>query len=79
MTADTEKAEVLKYVFTLGFAGSHSSYTSQVSHVPKSQGRDWENEVSPGVSEDWIHDHQLMLNMHVFMGPDGMHPSIMRM
>ncbi|KGL88008.1 RNA-directed DNA polymerase from mobile element jockey, partial [Charadrius vociferus] len=32
----------------------------------------------PSVQEDWIRDHLAKLDIHKSMGPDGMHPQVLR-
>ncbi|KFP94013.1 hypothetical protein N329_11502, partial [Haliaeetus albicilla] len=41
-------------------------------------GRDWENEEPPTVGEDQVRDHLRNLKMHKSMGPDEMHPQVLR-
>ncbi|KFQ21607.1 hypothetical protein N331_10258, partial [Merops nubicus] len=42
------------------------------------QDRDHGNEVPPSVREDKVPDHMRNLNIHKSMGPDGMHPRVLR-
>jgi len=42
------------------------------------QDRDWGSKVSPTVKEDQICDHLRNLNIHKCMGPDEMHPTVLR-
>ncbi|KFR05340.1 hypothetical protein Y956_13240, partial [Nipponia nippon] len=42
------------------------------------QGREWGNKVPPTVREDQVRDHQRNLNIPKSMGPDGMHPRVLR-
>ncbi|KFQ67348.1 RNA-directed DNA polymerase from mobile element jockey, partial [Phaethon lepturus] len=39
---------------------------------------DWGSKVSPTVREDQVRDHQRNLNIHKSMGPDKMHPRLLR-
>ncbi|KFZ62171.1 hypothetical protein N321_01494, partial [Antrostomus carolinensis] len=41
-------------------------------------GRDWESKIPPTVDKDQVHDHLRNLNIHKSMGPDKMHPRILR-
>ena len=41
-------------------------------------GGEWENNVSPTVSEDQVCDHLRNLNIHKSTGPNEMHPRVMR-
>ncbi|KFV53202.1 RNA-directed DNA polymerase from mobile element jockey, partial [Tyto alba] len=39
---------------------------------------DWENEELPTEGEDQVRDHLRNLNMQKTIGPDGMHPQVLR-
>ncbi|KFQ08759.1 hypothetical protein N329_03073, partial [Haliaeetus albicilla] len=41
-------------------------------------GRDWENEEAPTVGEDQVRDRLRNLKVHKSMGPDEMHPRVLR-
>ncbi|KFQ73820.1 hypothetical protein N337_06957, partial [Phoenicopterus ruber ruber] len=41
-------------------------------------GRDWENEEPPTAGEDQVQDHLRNLKVHKSMGPDEMHPRVLR-
>ncbi|KFV58615.1 hypothetical protein N328_12251, partial [Gavia stellata] len=41
-------------------------------------GRDWENKELPTVGEDQVRDHLRNLKVHKSMGPDEVHPQVMR-
>ncbi|KAK4832976.1 hypothetical protein QYF61_026802 [Mycteria americana] len=75
VTWDIEKAEVINDFFALVFTGKCSSHTAQVT---KGKGRDWENEEPPTVGEDPVRDHLSNLKVHKSIGPDEMHPWILR-
>ena len=75
VTCDMEKAEVLSNFFASGFTGKCSSHTAQVA---EGKGRDWENEEPPTVGEDQVRDHLRNLKVHKSMGPDEMHPQVLR-
>ena len=75
VTWDMEKAEVLNDFFASVFTGKCSSHTTQVA---EGKGRDWENEELPTVGEDQVQDHLRNLKVHKSMGPDEMHPQVLR-
>ncbi|GAB0175675.1 mitochondrial enolase superfamily member 1 [Grus japonensis] len=68
-----EKAEVLNDFFASVFTGKCLSHTAQVT-----EGRDWENAEPPTVGEDQVRDHLRNLKGHKSMGPDEMHPWVLR-
>ncbi|GAB0186781.1 mitochondrial enolase superfamily member 1 [Grus japonensis] len=70
-----EKAEVLNNFFASVFTGKCLSHTTQVA---EGKGRDWENEEPSTVGEDQIQDHLRNLKVHKSMGPDEMHPWVLR-
>ena len=41
-------------------------------------GGDWGSNVPPTVSEDRVHDHLRNLNIYKFIGPNKMHPRVLR-
>ena len=41
-------------------------------------GRDWGSNIPPTVSKSQVHDHLRNLNIHKSMGPDEMHPRLLR-
>ena len=75
VTTDEEKAEVLNNIFASVFTGNLSSHTSRVDGL---QDRDWGSKVPPTVRGDQVHDHLRNLNIHKSMGPDEMHPRVLR-
>ncbi|GAB0207747.1 hypothetical protein GRJ2_003240400 [Grus japonensis] len=72
---DMEKAEVLNDFFASVFTGKCLSHTAQVT---EGKGRDWENAEPPTVGEDQVRDHLRNLKVHKSMGPDEMHPRVLR-
>ncbi|KAK4816396.1 hypothetical protein QYF61_016713 [Mycteria americana] len=75
VTTDEEKAEVLNNSFASVFTGNLSSHTSRVDGP---QGRDWVSKIPPAVREDQVRDHLRNLNIPKSMGPDKMHPRVLR-
>ncbi|GAB0199649.1 hypothetical protein GRJ2_002430300 [Grus japonensis] len=75
VTRDMEKAEVLNDFFASVFTGKGSSHITQVA---EGKGRDWENEEPPTVGEDQVRDHLRNLKVYKPMGPDQLHPWVLR-
>ncbi|GAB0203011.1 mitochondrial enolase superfamily member 1 [Grus japonensis] len=73
VTQDMEKAEVLNDFFASVFTGKCLSHTAQVT-----QGMDWENAEPPTVGEDQVQEYLRNLKVHKSMGPDEMHPRVLR-
>jgi len=75
VTRGKEKAEVLRNWFASVFTGSVCSHNSPVDGP---QGRGWESKVPPTIREDRVRDHLSNLNIDKSMGPDEMHPRVLR-
>ncbi|GAB0177253.1 mitochondrial enolase superfamily member 1 [Grus japonensis] len=73
VTQDMEKAEVLKDFFASVFTGKCLSHTGQVT-----EGRDWENAEPPTVGEDQVREYLRNLKVHKSMGPEELHPRVLR-
>ncbi|GAB0176939.1 mitochondrial enolase superfamily member 1 [Grus japonensis] len=73
VTQDMEKAEVLNDFFASVFTGKCLSHTAQVT-----EGRGWENAEPPTVGEDQVREYLRNLKVHKSMGPDEMHPRVLR-
>ncbi|GAB0208751.1 hypothetical protein GRJ2_003340800 [Grus japonensis] len=75
VTQDMEKAEVLTEVFASVSTGKCLSHTAQVT---EGKGRDWENAELAAVGEDQVREYLRNLKVHKSMGPDEMHPRVLR-
>ncbi|GAB0195323.1 mitochondrial enolase superfamily member 1 [Grus japonensis] len=70
-----EKAEVLNDFFASVFTGKCLSHTAQVA---EGKGRDWETAEPPTVGEDQVQEYLRNLKVQKSMGPDEMHPWVLR-
>ncbi|GAB0196058.1 mitochondrial enolase superfamily member 1 [Grus japonensis] len=68
-----EKAEILNNFFASVFTGKSLSHTAQGT-----EGRDWENAEWPTVGEDQVRKYLRNLKVHKSMGPDELHPRVLR-
>ncbi|GAB0183057.1 mitochondrial enolase superfamily member 1 [Grus japonensis] len=67
-----EKAEVLNDFFASVFTGKCLSHTARGT-----EGRDWEN-AEPSAVEDQVREYLRNLEVHKSMGPDELHPWVLR-
>ncbi|GAB0208405.1 mitochondrial enolase superfamily member 1 [Grus japonensis] len=70
---DTEKAELLNAAFASVFTAKADPQESQTLEVRE---KVWRKGYL--VKEDWVRDHLGKLDIHKSMGPDGMHPQVLR-
>ncbi|GAB0207037.1 mitochondrial enolase superfamily member 1 [Grus japonensis] len=75
VTQDMEKAEVLDDFFASVFTSKGSSHNTQVT---EGEGRDWENAELPTVGEDQVREYLRNLKVHKSMGPEELHPQVLR-
>ena len=74
-TENREKAAVLNAFLASVFAGKSSPQEAQTL---ESRGGVWRQEDFLLVKEDRVRDHLSQLNMHLSMGPEDMHPQVLR-
>jgi len=72
---DTEKAELLNAFFASVFTAKASP---QESHSLEVREEVWQKDDLPLVGEDCVRDHLSILDTHKSMGPNGMHPRVLR-
>jgi len=72
---DTEKAELWNAFFASVFTAKAGPRASQSLQVGEEA---WRKEDLPLVEEDRISDHLNNLDTHKSMGPNGMHPRVLR-
>jgi len=75
VSTDEEKTEVLNNFFATLFTGNLSPHPSQVDGL---QDGDRGGKAPPTVREDQVCDHLRNLNIHKSMGPEEMHPRVLR-
>jgi len=74
LSIDKQMAEVLNF-FSSVFTGNLSPHPSPVDGL---QDRDQGGKASPTVREEQVRDHLRNLNICKSMGPDEMHPRVLR-
>ncbi|GAB0181301.1 mitochondrial enolase superfamily member 1 [Grus japonensis] len=72
---DTEKVGLLDTFFVSVFTAKAIPQESQTLEVRQ---KVWRKEDFPLVKEDWVRDHLGKLDTHKSMGPDGIHPQVLR-
>jgi len=75
VTQDIEKAEVPKATFTSVFV---SKSNLQEPHDPETKGKIWSKKDAPLVGEDQVREYLVKPGLHKSMGPEGMHPHMLR-
>jgi len=75
VTEHAEKAELLNAFFASVFSAKASPQESQALELTKEVCR---KDGLPLVEEDCVRDHLSNLDAHKSMGPDGMHPQVLR-
>ncbi|GAB0208775.1 mitochondrial enolase superfamily member 1 [Grus japonensis] len=55
-----------------------SECLSHTAQVTEGKGRDWENEEPPTVGEDQVREYLRDLKVHKSVGPDELHPRVLR-
>ncbi|KAK4818426.1 hypothetical protein QYF61_012960, partial [Mycteria americana] len=75
-TKDEEKAEVLPAFFASVF-DSQTSYPQGIQ-PPEQEDKDGEQNKSPIIQEEAVSDLLRLLDIHKSMGPDGIHPRVLR-
>jgi len=75
MTEDAEKAELLNAFFPSVFSAQADPQESQALEVREEA---YKEDDFPLVEEDCVRDHLNNLDIHKSMGPDGMHPRVLR-
>jgi len=72
---DTEKAELLNAFFASVVTAKAGPQESQSLAVRE---KAWRRADHPFLKDDWIRDHLSKLDTHKSMGPNGMHPRVLR-
>jgi len=72
---DTEEMELLNAFFASVFSAKAGPQAPQSVEVRE---KAWRKDDLPLVEEDWVRDHLSKLDTHKSMGPNGMHPRVLR-
>lgn len=75
VTENAEKVELLKAAFASVSTAKTGPQEPQSLEIKQ---KVWEKEDSPLVEEDWIRNHLGKLDAHKSLGPDGMHPWVLK-
>jgi len=75
VTKDAEKAEILSAFFASVFSAKSGPQEFQAPEVREEA---WRKDDLHWVEEDCVRDHLSNLNVHKSMGPNGMHPRVLR-
>ncbi|GAB0186651.1 mitochondrial enolase superfamily member 1 [Grus japonensis] len=68
----------LRYSTTLFASVFTDQCSSHAAQVTEGKGRDWENAEPPTIGEDQVREYLRTLKVHKSMGPDDMHPCVLR-
>lgn len=75
ISKEMKKTELPNYFSAFIFNGKYSTHAVCVTGHKV---RDWENEESPTVREEWVRDHLRNIKVHKTMRPDEVHLWILK-